>query len=64
MVFAKWKKSESGFNSVIIPIESEVFTHKVPQLFGSKLPAKPSFLASRKWFNRLNLSLTGFTLYG
>ena len=38
MAFAKWKKFQSDYNSVIIftkeilpvPIESEVLTHKVP----------------------------------
>ena len=67
MAFAKSKKSENDYNSVII-FYQVTFTsshwnwglhQQGTTAVCNKSPTEPSFLAARKWFNRLNLSLTG-----
>ena len=61
------KKYETDYNSVII-FYQVTFASSYWKLglysngstvVCNKTPTEPSFLASRKWFNRLNLSLTG-----
>ena len=61
------KKSENDYNSVIIfykvTFTSSCWKWGIYQqgttAVCNKTPPKPSFLAARKWLNRLNLSLTG-----
>ena len=67
MAFAKSKKIENDYNSVIIFYQITfassywkwVLNQQGTTVVCSKTPIEPSFLAPQKWFNRLNLSLTG-----